>query len=813
MSWRFISALIAAVTGALASRTAYAAAVPRPVTTFVGQHCTECHDAEVTKGGLNLASLTFDPASPDNFKVWQRIFERVRDGEMPPAKKPRLEATATKQFLAGLEKPLLDSDRADIAERGRVRSRRLTRVEYEHTLHDLLGIDIPLKDLLPEDPATHGFQTVASGQQLSHFQLARYLDVADLALKEAFKRALLGDQNYKRFFPPGELEQKGGGNNRSPEFRDGKSISWPMTLQFYGRMYATRAPADGWYRVRLQGVHAINPGKDGAVWGTLRSGECGSNAPLLLMLGLVEATAEPRDLVFLAWIQKGHSLELRPNDFTLRRPPSGATGGSVSYKGRDLAKEGFSGIAHTGIEIDRIYPFADRATVTRNLFDGQDPMAVQEKPVESLDALVANFAGRAFRRPLNDSQLAPYRNIARKSLAGGEALPDALRAAYRAILCSPRFLTFIEEPGKLDDYAIATRLSYALWVSLPDAQLMKLAAEGKLHQPAVLTQQVDRLLADAKAGRFIRSFTDQWLKLNEIDFTSPDTRQFPNFDPVVQESMVLETRAYVADLIRNDLGVTHLVNSDFAFVNGRLARHYLGNDQRGRQSAPGKASDEKATASKSDGLVAAGFKPGNGLQKIKLAPNTPRGGLLTQGAILKVTADGTSTSPVVRGVFVNERILGVHIPPPPPGVPAIEPDIRGAVTIRDQLEKHRSSESCASCHRTIDPPGFVLENFDPVGNWRTSYGGGKGAPVNSTGVTPDGAPFTGLEAWRQLYTKRGDQLAGGFAEQFLTYATGASIRFSEKPAVSGIVATTAESGHGLRSIIRASISSSIFLQK
>lgn len=812
MVQRFITLFAAAAAAVTLTAVAvFAAPAPKPLVTFLGQHCTECHDAEVTKGGLNLASLQFDPANPDNFKVWQRVFERVRDGEMPPAKKPRPDADATKQFLAGVEQPLLAADRADIAERGRVRSRRLTRVEYEHTIHDLLGIDIPLKELLPADQATHGFQTVASGQQLSHFQLASYLDVADLALKNAFQRALTGDTPYKRFFSPKELEHNGRGNNRSPELRNGKSISWPMGLQFYGRMYATRAPADGWYRIRLQGVHAINPGKDGAVWGTLRSGFCESAAPILYMIGLVEATAQPRDMVFTAWIEKGDALELKPNDFTLRRAPNGATGGNVSYRGRDLEKEGYSGIAHTGIEMERIHPFGDRATVQRSLFGGQDLKALQAQPEQSLDMLVANFAERAFRRPLADGQLAAYREIGRKALADGEAFHNALRAAYRAILCSPRFLTFIEEPGRLDDYAIASRLSYAFWASRPDAPLLKLAAEGKLKQPAVLEQQVDRLLADPKSSRFIRSFTDQWLKLSEIDFTTPDTRQFPTFDPIVQESMVQETRAYVANLIRRNLSVTHLVDSDFTFLNGRLARHYLGTDQNPRQSNAPRPKTFSPTWAES--LVADAPKPGNGLQKIKLSANAPRGGLLTQGAILKVTADGTTTSPVVRGVFVNERILGVHIPPPPPNVPAIEPDIRGATSIRDQLEKHRSSESCASCHRMIDPPGFVLENFDPVGNWRTRYGSDKGVSVNSAGTTPDGATFAGLGEWQRLYTARGDQLARGFTEQFLTYATGAAIRFSDRAEVEKIVTNTAQSGHGVRAILKAAVASPVFLKK
>ena len=750
-----------------------------PVAAFLEGHCVECHDADVKKGGLDLTGLNFDKLDPASLKAWQHIFERVRDGEMPPKKKPQPEKNEKDLFLAALKQPLLETDKADIAANGRVRSRRLTRVEYEHTMHDLLGIDIPLKTLLPEDRASHGFETVADGQQLSHHQLARYLDVADLALSDAFDRADKGDATYTKHHTPEMLLKNRGGNYRGPDLKNGESITWPIGLQFFGRT-PTWAPESGWYRVTLRGVRGINPTADGAVWGTLRSGHCESNAPLLYMIGLVEATATPRDTTFEAWIEKNHRLELRPNDGTRKNAPTGAKGGNVSFAGRNLEKQGFPGIAHRGIDIERIYPVANAEGVRKKLFGGTGLEALK---AENLDKLVHRFATRAFRRPVTDSQSAPYRQIAAKSLQEGDSVLEALRAAYRAILCSPRFLTFIEAPGPLDDHAIASRLSFALWCSMPDQELLELANQKKLHEPQILTQQVERLLSHAKAKRFIASFTDQWLKLNQIDFTTPDTRLFRDFDPVVQESMLQETRTYFTELLRRDLSITNLIDSDFAFLNGRLARHY------------------KADLS---------LQSGEGLQKVMLKPEAKRGGLVTQGAILKVTADGTSTSPVVRGVFINERILGNHIPPPPPGVPAIEPDIRGAKSIRDQLDKDRHNESCASCHQTIDPPGFALENYDPVGIWRTGYGqGGRGAKVNPTGITPDGHTFTDLTTWKQIYTQRADQLAKGFAQQFLTYSTGAPPRFSDETALDSISKKTTN----LRSIIREVVLSDIFQTK
>lgn len=762
-------------------------APPRELTTFLDTHCVECHDAEVKKGGLNLLDLSFAPSDRANFASWRRVYERVRDGEMPPKKEATPPADETSAFLAGLSAPLIDADESLIASSGRVQSRRLTAREYENTIHDLLGIDIPLANLLPEDPETHGFETVASGQQLSYHQLGRFLETADLALDEAFARALGKDAEYRRELRPDELIKNRAGNYRGPDLRDGRSISWPIGLQFFGRMRPTAVPESGWYRVTLKEVKGINPGKYGAVWGTLRSGKCESDAPTLFLLGLVEATATSRDLVYEGWIEKGHQLELRPNDGSLKIAPTGAKGGNVSFQGRNLAKEGFSGISHRGIIMERIYPNGDRAEVRRALFGEEGLEAWKEKPAEALRPLIQRFARRAFRRPVSDEQLAPHLALAKTALEEGHPLPEALRTAYRSVLCSPRFLTFVENPGPLDDHAIASRLSYALWCGPPDWKLIKLAAEGKLREPAVLASEIGRLLDDPRADRFVRSFTGQWLKLKQIDFTTPDPKRFRGFDSVLQESFVQETRSYFSEMIRQDLGVDHLVDSDFAFLNGRLARHYQ---------------------------LDAALTAGGGLQKVSL-PETARGirgGLVTQGAILKVTADGSHTSPVIRGVFVNERILGVHIPAPPPGVPAIEPDIRGAVSIRDQLAKHRESESCVSCHLTIDPPGFALENFDPVGVWRTKYGE-KGVKIDASGNIPGGDTFDGIQSWKAHYRDCDTDLARGFVRQFLTYATGAVPHFCDEERIDTIVAKAAEKNHGLRSIITASLTSDIFLTK
>ncbi|MEM9368424.1 MAG: DUF1592 domain-containing protein [Planctomycetota bacterium] len=762
---------------------------PQPISQFLQQHCLDCHSDDAQEAGLSLVGLPLSLDDPQAFESWRRVYQRVRDGEMPPDSD--VEARQTDVFLDSLDERMVELDSRDIATRGRVRGRRLTRTEYEHTVQSLLGIGLPLRDQLPEDATVHGFETVAEGQQLSQHLLARYLDIADRALGEAFDRALVGDVTFAADFSPQRLSQGIGRRNyRGPESRDGESISWPIYLAFYGRMRSIRVPEDGWYRVTLRDVRAINPANGGTVWGTLRSGAGASAQPILYDVGIVEATETPRDLHYEAWIRRGHLLELRPNDRTLRRAPN-QTGrpDTIAYRQRN-EEQGFSGIAHRGIRMERIYPKADREQVIANLFGDATPEQWVSNPTDVLKRLVTRFAIRAFRRPVTSHDVADYQQIGLNMLSESESFIEALRASYCAILCSPRTLTFIESPGPLDDHAIASRLSYALWTDMPDEALLRLASARKLRGKEVLAGQIERMLDDPRSRQFIESYTDQWLNLNQIDFTTPDGKQFRTFDPVVQESMLRETRHYVGKLIEEDLSVTHFVDSDFACLNERLVRHY-------------RVADEVKH-----------YRAGDGIQTVSLSPSSRRGGLITQGAILKVTADGTTTSPVVRGVFVNERILGLRIPPPPPGIPAVEPDVRGATSIRDQLAKHAADESCNACHRTIDPPGFALESFNPVGVWRDRYGiGGRGVAIDPSGTTVDGDSFDGLRSWQQLHVNQPALIARGFAEQFLTYATGAPIRHSDEHTIDRIVADCEASGYGIRTLIHRALTSDLFLHK
>jgi hypothetical protein len=396
-----------------------------------------------------------------------------------------------------------------------------------------------------------------------------------------------------------------------------------------------------------------------------------------------------------------------------------------------------------------------------------------------------------------------FLGVIERALASGSSFPDAMIAGYTAVLCSPGFVCLEEKPGPLDNSAVAARLAYFLWNSAPDEELRAAA----LSNPDVLRAQTERLLASPQARRFVDAFLDYWLDLRKAEATSPDADLYPDYylDDLLVDSALEETRLFFAELLRGDFPARNVVASDFTFANERLAQHY-------------------------------GFPPVHGvaLKRVALPPESPRGGLLTQASVLKVTANGTTTSPVMRGAWVMERILGYPPPPPPPSVPAVEPDIRGATTIREQLEKHRSLESCAGCHAKIDPAGFALESFDVLGGWRERYrtlGDGAGErptgfgkngqpfvfhfaqPVDAAGELPGGETFSDVRELkaRLLESERG--IARNLAQQLAVYATGAPVRFGDRPEIEAILDRAASSHYGVRTLVHELVQSSLFLSK
>ena len=409
---------------------------------------------------------------------------------------------------------------------------------------------------------------------------------------------------------------------------------------------------------------------------------------------------------------------------------------------------------------------------------------------------------RAYRHPFGDEDVKPFLSVINSARKTGSDFANSMIAGYTAVLCSPKFVCMEEQPGHLDRASLATRLSYFLWNSEPDAELR--AAD--LTKPKVLTEQTERLINSERSRRFVNAFLDYWLDLRKAEATSPDATLYPDYylDDLLVESATRETQLFFAELLRNNMPASNLVSSDFAMLNERLARHY-------------------------------DLPPVEGvnLRRVSLPKDSVRGGLMTQASVLKVTANGTTTSPVLRGAWIMERILGKPPPPPPASVPAIEPDTRGAHTIREQLDAHRTLETCAACHTKIDPAGFALESFDVMGGWRDRYralgeggqpppGYGKNGqpftfhlaqPVDASGTLPDGRKFADVRELKRLLLDDEEQLARNLAKQLMVYATGAPIRFGDRPVIEAILKKTAPDHYGVKAIILALVQSELFQSK
>ncbi len=806
-----------------------------PIREFLESKCIDCHTGSDAEGGLDLSKFTnlplnhgVDPETTrDTLTTWVRIYDRVNQGEMPPRdsledQKPKrgdprgrqrerqnppprklAHSRETARFLTSTESWVKDYQADQFKTSGRVQGRRLTNLQLERTLHSLLGTDIPLAKGFADEAKVDGFHSIAEGQAMSHFQLEQHLRAVDLALDDIFQRMTSANEKpfVKKFTPNQIAMRKPGQRNREPELFDSKAVVWNARTIFYGRMAITTSPEDGWYRFKIRAT-SLNTPEGHGVWCSVRSGRCVSNAPLLETLGGFEATDTPREWTFEGWLPKGEMLEVRPADATLK--VARFDGGQVG------AGEGTSqkvpGVAIHEVHMERIHRGPDIESTRKILLgdfaseivpqatDKNESKKQSDAPKRGnlairleVQRLMQHFANKAFRRPVPLQELAPYVDVTTKRLIDGDPADVALRSGYRAILCSPRFLYFTETPGELDDYAIAARLSYFLWNDLPDEKLTTLAAQSQLRQTEVLGQEIQRMLNDPKGANFVRDFADQWLDLSEIDFTEPDPKLYRDFDLMVQHAMLEETRTYLQKLLDENLNITHLVDSSFTMLNSRLARFY---------DIPEVQGDH--------------------VRVVNLRPEDQRGGLLTQGSILKVTANGTTTSPVLRGVWVSERILGEHIPPPPTNVAAIEPDIRGATTLREQLELHKSNTSCASCHVKIDPPGFALENFDPSGKWRTQYPAARGVKrpkVDPSYEGPDGQKFRDLTEYKQILVKNPERLAKNFAEQIIACGTGTPVQFADRAELDAILRQASKAKYGIRSVLEATLMSPLFLSK
>jgi mono/diheme cytochrome c family protein len=841
----------------LATAAGYATAAPAALEPFLQKHCAECHDAETQKGDLDLTALKFDLADQKTFAKWVTVYDRVNSGEMPPKKKTRPAAGELAGFEKALSGSLTAADDERAARDGRATQRRLNRYEYENVLRDLLHAPwLQIRDALPEDGEASRLNKIGDALDVSHVQMARYLSVAEYALRQVTatqvqrpptrtvryytrdQRSFSGKMKFSVFNTrPERATFPVLGTQAQPDVRSGKA---PMTVgpadqqkreeEAVGVVASTyepieikfngfEAPSAGHYKLRFKTYTVwVGPGK-GDKWfipdfDTVSPGRRSepitiySETPprLLRRLGAFDATIEPGVAELDVYLLAGETI--RPDAARLfrSRPPN--------WHNPLAEADGCPGVAFAWMEVQG--PLLDEWPPAghRVLFGDlplKKPAGAAEATVVSSNAkadaerLLRNFMAKAYRGPVADAEVKRFLAVIEGALASGSAFEDAMIAGYTGVLCSPRLICLEETPGRLDDQALASRLSFFLWNTAPDDELRALAAKGELHRPEVLRAQTNRLINDPRSRQFVDAFLDYWLDLRKITSTAPDGTLYNDYylDDLLVESALEETQSFFSELLRGDLPSRNVIASDFAMLNERLADHY---------GIPG--------------------VEGVAIRRVKLPADSVRGGLMTQASVLKVTANGTTTSPVIRGAWIMERVLGKPPPPPPASVPAVDPDTRGATTIREQLAKHRTQQTCAACHAKMDPAGFALESFDVMGGWRDRYralgdgapekGIGKngqrftfhpGPPVDCSGELPDGRRFTDVRELKKMLLSDERQVARNLARQLIVYATGAPVRFGDRAKVEAILDRTAPRQFGVRSLVHEIVQSELFRNK
>ncbi|MDB4614598.1 DUF1592 domain-containing protein [bacterium] len=791
-----------------------------PAKPLFDSSCITCHDAS-TDTPLNLKSLSNDLSDAETFRTWEKIHDRVARGEMPPASELQPNDAHKQAALSQLKQELTKANLRSRRAGCRVPSRRLTRQEYEHTLHDLLGIGGDLAKQLPPENKSGAFDVVAAKQDISSVQVQALLKAASLALDETIRvgprpnmkpRPIdYFNSKYIQMWVDRPLRRGGG-----TVFKTGKDV-----VTFRGANYVLRSDQNG-VRFPIAGRYRI----------TVKAAAYQPTSSITVSLKRQNDTQGESEL-FAAWDLVGNDYRevtatkyLRTDDYIYVSADEldPAPDGKVIYNIQPASEYKGEGVSIRRVIVEGPLETTWPPQRTRNLFPGIEwkptgqtfQPVFNKSPIEHIHDAVASLAPRAFRRPVSNAEVDQLVELAKPNLKAKRSFIECAKIPLRAILVSPELMFLRNEtadaivkrgadsrggfPNRLNDHALASRLSYFLWRSLPDDELTGLASDGRLTDPKVLTAQVERMLDHPRSDRFVHEFLDQWLELERIDATTPDAYLYPEYDDVLRQAMLAETRDFFRHLIDKDLSVRNLIDSDFTFLNRKLADHY------GIDGVEGEA-----------------------MRKVKLKPQSFRGGVLTHASIAKITANGTVTTPVKRGNFVLTNLLGLPPNPPPPGVGAIEPDTRGATTIRETLEKHKSVEACAVCHRRIDPPGFALECFDPVGTFRFRYRNSKGVKrtasvglrfkhkdynlgraVDTSGVTADGDKFAGISQYKKQLLKYQKQVARQVLSQLITFATGGEIEFADRDEVERILHATEAGGYPLRSLIHHVVASPLF---
>lgn len=794
--------------------------VPETVGEFLMTHCIDCHNEGDEKGDREFETLAATINDDDVLVDYQDILDQLNLGEMPPPEVDQPDDDERLAIITALTDVIAAYHQQRTDNRGESVLRRLNTREYRNTVRDLLRLDTTIFDpteSFPRDQTVDHLDNVGESLVTSSFLLAKYLEAAEQVIDRAmYPLEKPATKTWK--FDDGFQQQPEIDNvhRRTNGFRHLTLYDVPGADKHEGAYaaihdFANGVPFDGVYEItfQAQGLYRDHPYDDdvvgtsreesfriGIVPGNQDVGDLHLPQPIEPLLASIDITDDADVYTVHVQLDRGHTPRfIWQNGLMDAR----SLWTKVLRKYPDQFPPKIKGIVDTRfnaiklgklpqVHIDNVRirgPIVDAwPTASQRVLLGDDfSRLVQTGSLTTgeIRSHIKRFADKAYRRTATTAEVDSIMSVIAARAKMGRSPIEAIRDGFVAVLCSPNFLYL--DQTRLDDSmlsgpALATRLSYFLWSTMPDDTLMRLADRGKLSSPDVLRQQVARMLRDERSDAFVDGFLDSWLGLADLGSAPPDRgdfRDYYRFD--LKTAMRTETRMFVRAMIEENLSLDHVIDSDFTFVNAPLAKHY-GID------APAEPGFHRVTLS-----------------------DDRRGGVLGQASVLTVTANGIDTSPVVRGVWMLENFLGTPPSPPPPDVEPLDPDVRGATTIRDQLSRHRNNPTCYDCHRKIDPLGFALENYDPVGRWRTAYA--RDAKIDPSGELPDGRSFDDIRDLKKILLSRKDSVARAMTEKMLAYAIGRRIVPSDRPHVDRII----DSATGLHDVIEQVVLSDPFVTK
>ena len=765
-----------------------------PHRALLNRYCVVCHNEKLRTAELLLDQADLENVSQDA-QVWEKVVRRLRAGQMPPVGMPRPDKSTLAAFASYLETEL-DSVAAANPNPGRPSIHRLNRSEYTNAIRDLLAVEIDGTSFLPADDSGRGFDNLAELLVVSPLLMERYMSAAGMISRLAIGDSAIQPQSETYIVPQRLLQEDRASEDLPFGSRGGTAIHhrFPLDGEYSIRVRLARS-GDGYIRGIRGDPQQLDVRLDGARIKRFKIGgvNIGPSGPLY-----------PRNGTFYRGDPKQIEYEFNADEnFEVRFPAKAGTRlVGVAFLKQTAEPEGMllPPTMYSDITDFKGGMAALGSVTITGPMDKKGPGETPSRskiflcrPVTSNDAepcarkTLSTLARRAYRRPVTDEDLQALMGLYRTGRSEG-SFEAGIQLALEGMLVSSKFLFRIERdpaniaPGaayRISDLELASRLSFFLWSSIPDDELLGLAERGRLKDPAVLDRQIRRMLADSRAKALVENFAGQWLYLRNIRQVSPDPRVFPQFDDELRQAFQQETKLFFESMLREDRSVLDLLKADYTFVNERLARHY---------QIPNVY--------------------GSHFRRVRLEEEERRG-LLGQGSILTVTSRANRTSPVVRGKWVLENLLGTPPPPPPPDVPALEEKNEEArnLTMRQRMEQHRANPACASCHKLMDPIGFALDNFDAIGQWRTAVADN---PLDVSGVFPDGTEFQGPTELRNILLSRPEQFVHTVTEKLLTYALGREVEHTDAPALRQIIREAGSSDYRWASLISSIIKSTPF---